>query len=63
MLFVKMYDDFGIGPGLEDMTTADQRFAQFSVIVYFAVKNYPKGAVFIGYRLFARGEVDDRETR
>ena len=48
--------------GGEAMTLARQIFAESLVVVNLAVENNPDGAVFIGDRLMASGEVDDAQS-
>ena len=57
-----MNNGFGVAFGAVAMATGLQIFAQFLVVVNFAVENDPKRLVFIGDRLVTGLNVDDAEA-
>ena len=59
--FVEVDQYLGIAVGLETMPRRFEPVFQFAKIVDFTVEDDPNRAVFVGKRLFAAGNVDDRK--
>ena len=61
-LFVGVNDRFGVALRPVAMPARFERRSHVAVVVDLAVVRDPHGAVFVGERLMAAGEIDDAET-
>ena len=61
-LLVEMDDDLDVAAAREDVALALELGAQRLEVVDLTVAHHPHRAVFVGDRLVAGGEVDDRQT-
>src|SRR5436190_15559662 len=61
VLVVEMNDGFGIGFCIELVAALFKVVSQLAVVIYLAVKNDPLSLVGVVDRLFAAGEVNDRQ--
>jgi hypothetical protein len=61
MVFVQVDPRLGVAPGGQVMPPPQQLPAQLGILEQLAVEGDPDRAVFVGDRLPAAGQVDDRE--
>src|SRR5215471_6972288 len=62
VLFIQMDDHLSVRLGFENMAFGEKQRAEFLVIVNFAIKNDPNGAVFVGKRLVPPAQIDNRKA-
>ncbi len=61
LVFVEVDQDFRVALGAEAMAAGFQSLPQGAEIIDLAVEDHPQRAVFVGKRLPAAGQVDDRQ--
>ena len=58
-----MYDDFGVGTGMEAMIARFEAQAQFLEVINLTIEHHPNRSVFITHRFAASGRyVDDGKS-
>src|SRR5437867_4070630 len=62
LLLVEVNDSLGVAVSLKDMTLADQFLAQLAEVVDLSVEDDPDRPIFVGDRLVASYEIDDRQS-
>src|SRR5262245_11639243 len=61
VLFVRMDDRFGIGSGLEPMTSRKQISCKVPVVIDLPIEYDDHRIIFVEHRLFAATEIDDAQ--